>query len=201
MAAVSIVYFITCRRRIKVGITRRPLAERLYDLSVTNPDPITVIGTVPGGLGEERIIHRRLVEYRIGREWFRDEPGARRIIAQCIAEPPIATKFNKPGRKQYVPPPPPEARVEPPNDAAHDRWRAHIAFCETHVPEMRTLPDGIRWAIKDAVDTARTIYLSLIWDISKEEYRDAAIKGVFTAFGRAELLIENHLTCARVLAS
>lgn len=67
----SIVYFIRqgIFGPVKIGITV-DLQHRLKSLQTGSPTPLFVLGTIPGGLNEEKILHSRFKAYRVSGEWF-----------------------------------------------------------------------------------------------------------------------------------
>lgn len=70
------VYFIRSGENgpIKIGKATGGAESRLSDLQTGNPERLTIVATVPGGLAVEAMFHRRFAAYRrpIG-EWF--DPG------------------------------------------------------------------------------------------------------------------------------
>lgn len=54
---------------IKIGFALDPRV-RIRALQTASPEPLLVLGLVPGGSSREAEIHRQLREYRINREWF-----------------------------------------------------------------------------------------------------------------------------------
>jgi len=62
---------------IKVGFTstaKGPL-KRVETLQVGNPVRLRLLATVPGGLEDERYLHKLFAEHRIGGEWFTPAPA------------------------------------------------------------------------------------------------------------------------------
>jgi hypothetical protein len=77
------VYFASNASRIKVGIARNVQA-RLRAIGRHLPEPIELLGSVPGSFELERAIHRRLGEHRINHEWFRDCLSVRALIKRIL---------------------------------------------------------------------------------------------------------------------
>lgn len=69
----SCVYFAQSGSKVKIGWSRR-VAARLADLQIGNPDPIKLIGMVPGGRARESELHRRFAHCRVSGEWFEAKP-------------------------------------------------------------------------------------------------------------------------------
>lgn len=79
----SVVYFIECCGRIKIGITEN-LKSRLAKISTYAPRPIALIGTVPGDFADEARFHIALSEYKSNGEWFLDCVEVRRVIEAAL---------------------------------------------------------------------------------------------------------------------
>jgi hypothetical protein len=65
----SVVYFISCRDCVKIGIAR-DTAFRLREMQVHCPYEMTLLGVTDGGRSVERGLHQRFARYRIRGEWF-----------------------------------------------------------------------------------------------------------------------------------
>jgi hypothetical protein len=82
------IYFIhdPISRRVKIGVAGDPYG-RLRALQTGNPNRLTMLGIIPGGLSEESALHRRFADYRgsIG-EWFRGEEGLLIEVQNILAE-------------------------------------------------------------------------------------------------------------------
>lgn len=72
--------------RIKVGKSET-IQTRLSELSRGSPFRLQLVGTMPGGFRQERIVHAKFAEYRTHGEWF--DPGPRLVafIRSLIDEP------------------------------------------------------------------------------------------------------------------
>jgi hypothetical protein len=66
---------------IKIGTTRF-MRDRLASLRVGSPQPLTLLGVMPGDLGMERHIHGRFSHLRLKGEWFEPAPELLRFIAE-----------------------------------------------------------------------------------------------------------------------
>jgi hypothetical protein len=73
------VYFAKSGDAVKIGVSN-DVPSRLHALAAGNPDPITLIGSVPGDERVEHAIHARLSAHRIHREWFSDCPDLRDLL-------------------------------------------------------------------------------------------------------------------------
>lgn len=75
------IYFAYCGSldRLKIGTTTE-LKKRLSALQTGCPEPLELIGTIPGGRVEEAALHREFQHLRLKGEWFRgDEQMMERI--------------------------------------------------------------------------------------------------------------------------
>lgn len=59
---------------VKIGFTSSDPNLRLRDLNVGHPYKLKIVDTVPGTLGTESAIHRRLKHIWIRGEWFQESP-------------------------------------------------------------------------------------------------------------------------------
>ncbi len=66
------IYFVRCaaRNAIKIGMAEDP-SKRLRALQTACPDPLEMLGTVPGERKQEKEFHRKFTHLRILGEWFR----------------------------------------------------------------------------------------------------------------------------------
>ena len=80
----SVVYFLECKGRIKVGFSRQ-LPRRIATLGSGNPDRITLLATLPGGRSLESRIHADLAAHRHKNEWFDDCAEVRAAITKFSA--------------------------------------------------------------------------------------------------------------------
>ncbi len=70
IASRSVTYAIVTigRPRVKIGKSTNVKA-RLRDLQTAAPDPLAILGTIPGDREEE--LHARFAKVRLRGEWFR----------------------------------------------------------------------------------------------------------------------------------
>jgi hypothetical protein len=80
----SVVYFIEAGGRIKVG-TSRKLFERIRDMQIGSPVPLSLIGYIVGDRTLEASLHVELQPYRAHGEWFSDVPQVRHVIQRYLA--------------------------------------------------------------------------------------------------------------------
>lgn len=74
------IYFATVGSRIKVGVSNNPLV-RLRQLSRdAGGEPVTLIGSIKGGVKIEKAIHKAMALYRIKGEFYHDCPETRATI-------------------------------------------------------------------------------------------------------------------------
>lgn len=101
---MSVVYFIECVGRIKIGYST-DLKGRMVALATGAPDALTLIAAIDGTVQVERAIHRHLDEYRIKGEWFADCPAVRATIERLVAEGPGAIGFSEEEATESATPP------------------------------------------------------------------------------------------------
>lgn len=74
LGKVTTLYFIESGEFVKVGLAD-DVQRRLHDLQLGNPLPLRLAHrrTIPRALNKqvERLVHGRLGEWSVGREWFR----------------------------------------------------------------------------------------------------------------------------------
>jgi hypothetical protein len=78
------IYFIRAATgHIKIGTALNP-TTRLADLQVGNPQPLELIGAVPGSRAQEKALHAEFAEHRSIREWFNPTPALLERIQQML---------------------------------------------------------------------------------------------------------------------
>lgn len=70
-----IIYFIQNHNTkfIKIGTTN-DFKKRLDKFKTYNPEPLIVLGTIPGSYKLEKLIHNLFIKYKFNREWFYNNP-------------------------------------------------------------------------------------------------------------------------------
>lgn len=65
------VYFILDRQRsaVKIDFSRDP-KQRLQNLQTSNPHPLELLATTPGGWELEQRLHQHYAPWRLSGEWF-----------------------------------------------------------------------------------------------------------------------------------
>jgi len=83
-----VIYFIqnTLNQAVKIGTSGQP-SRRLSALRTASPDPLAMLGVIPGNAPEEADLHRRFASWRITGEWFRGERELLDAIQQLMAAP------------------------------------------------------------------------------------------------------------------
>ena len=78
----QVVYFAqgAISQLIKIGTTTN-LKKRLQALRTGSPEPLVLLGAIPGGDQEERELHQRFSSQRINGEWFSPSPELLRAAA------------------------------------------------------------------------------------------------------------------------
>lgn len=66
----GVVYFIESDGKVKIGFTG-DLKSRMGAIATTSPSPITLLGSIPGTMKDEKELHKRLEHYRCHGEWFK----------------------------------------------------------------------------------------------------------------------------------
>lgn len=68
----QLVYFIQAAEsgRVKIGIAANPV-RRLAELQTGSPEPLRILGVIPGGARLESQLHARFADDRLHGEWFR----------------------------------------------------------------------------------------------------------------------------------
>lgn len=75
------VYFLRSRDLIKIGFSDN-VAARVAAQITSNPFGCAFIGYMPGGREVERHLHQKFAEHRAHGEWFRENEGLTRFIAE-----------------------------------------------------------------------------------------------------------------------
>lgn len=78
--AHTYLYVVEETSAVKLGIAARNLANRLSNLQVGNPRPLTLIAYLPATLALERFLHGWLSSERVAGEWFNK---SRRVYEVC----------------------------------------------------------------------------------------------------------------------
>ena len=68
---------------VKIGIAD-DVPRRLSALQIGNPNPLTLVGTIPGGPREESKLHRQFATHHRRGEWFSSTPGIMAAIRDLI---------------------------------------------------------------------------------------------------------------------
>ena len=66
----NVVYFIRAGDFIKIGFTSKNVAARVRDFKTGCTLPTEILGTMPGGISDERQLHSRFAHLRSSGEWF-----------------------------------------------------------------------------------------------------------------------------------
>jgi len=85
-AETSVVYFLAAGPFIKIGKGSGDATKRASELQTGCPYPITILATMPGGVREEKALHRRFARIRAHGEWFRAEDFLLNFIASIVDE-------------------------------------------------------------------------------------------------------------------
>ncbi|WP_422923092.1 GIY-YIG nuclease family protein [Singulisphaera sp. PoT] len=91
------VYFIRDRvaRAIKIGTARDP-RKRLAALQTGNPNPLKLMGTIPGGEHEEAQLHARFSAHRGLGEWFEADANFVSEVVRLIEDARKASPLSSP---------------------------------------------------------------------------------------------------------
>lgn len=93
----QLVYFALCEDRIKIGISQN-IGKRLSQLRTGAAAPITLLAACEGGAGVEKALHRKLRQFHIDGEWYRDCPDLRAAIQNSLNNFPAAKPHQISGR-------------------------------------------------------------------------------------------------------
>lgn len=78
------VYLIEAGGLYKIGMTRRPVRDRLAELQAGSPVKLTLIASGAGGYPQEAALHLEFRECRQHGEWFRLGPKQLRHAIGCV---------------------------------------------------------------------------------------------------------------------
>ena len=67
---MTLVYLLRAGNRYKIGYTTSAVEQRIKSLQTGNPLKIELLGTMPGTLKDERMLHAKYHAYRVEGEWF-----------------------------------------------------------------------------------------------------------------------------------
>ena len=84
------VYFIRCGGRVKIGTSDNPRL-RVAECQTGNPEPIELLGTIPGTRTLEAALHARFAHLRGLGEWFELAGDLRSYIRQALKDWPYDT--------------------------------------------------------------------------------------------------------------
>lgn len=142
---MSIVYFIRSGSAgaIKVGTTNN-LPYRLKALDC-GPEPLSVIGTVPGGRFLEKAIHTALLPYRRRLEWFKPTDEVLAFVEAALADPDGIPSLAK----EYM--------------ARHDAHRATVNL------DARNAVGAISWAVDRICKRESVIAVAQIGGVSDDQ--------------------------------
>lgn len=78
------IYFVECGGLVKIG-KATDVRARLSSMQTGNPEPMTLLGEVPGGRADESDLHQRFRSFRVRGEWFRYSGELRTFIDETVA--------------------------------------------------------------------------------------------------------------------
>lgn len=79
------IYFIRSGDFVKIGVSDNPRG-RIAAIQTSNPNPIEVLGIVPGSYELEAELHQRFAHLRHKNEWFRDTKPIRQTIDDLLSK-------------------------------------------------------------------------------------------------------------------
>lgn len=129
------IYFIRAVNSgaIKIGVSNDP-RRRLESMQTGSPEPLELLGVLPGGVDEERRLHQRFAAYRIHGEWFRGDETLTRAI-EVLTLKPIDELLDEKSAEAWLIMG--ELLCEAPED-----WEQVTLFCvRRQVPDDRLFPD------------------------------------------------------------
>jgi len=88
------VYFLrtSCGRYVKIGYAM-DVSKRVTAIDLCHPEPLTLLGSVPGNPRIEKFFHRKFKDLRVRGEWFRLAAEIEQLI-QEYADPQTLSKKN-----------------------------------------------------------------------------------------------------------
>jgi Meiotically up-regulated gene 113 len=94
------VYFAQAGKSgpIKIG-TARDVWTRLASLQTGSAATLHLLGVVPGGLADEKVLHQRFARHRIRGEWFKPAAALRTYITKHASMPEPARR-QEPARPE-----------------------------------------------------------------------------------------------------
>ncbi len=89
LKTASRIYFIQAVSggAVKIGTTSQRVGSRLNQIQTGHPEPLQLLGWLPGGRGVESRIHAIFADERLRGEWFAATPRLTSFITHC-ANPP-----------------------------------------------------------------------------------------------------------------
>jgi hypothetical protein len=80
------VYIMECCGFYKIGVAR-DVAVRQGNLQAANPFPIRLVASFESSapLRDEKRLHAELIEYAVGREWFRGSPAFEDALVNAVS--------------------------------------------------------------------------------------------------------------------
>lgn len=101
------IYFIQARPsgHVKIGYTGNDPARRLAALQTGSPEPLSLLGSIDGGIEAEKALHARFAEHRLrpDGEWFAPADEVMTAIGEMLTpEPDYPVLFGKTIRSVYL---------------------------------------------------------------------------------------------------
>ena len=200
------VYFLqdSLSKDIKIGSGGSP-KQRRADLQTGNPRRLVLLGSMPGGKPEEKMLHRQFAQYRLnegGKEWFRYDPTFFKTLQMMLVRSGTpSTVEDELQRRQEcryglrgV-----EVSVFGINDVFkvhHSRWNYKESLVLDLYPSDQPPPRSL-WQNETEemrqVEQAGGIVFRRLSDWIGEEWPDGSIKGV--AVDQCVLLSEWPIVC------
>lgn len=69
---------------IKIGFTSSLAEKRMAQLQTGHYEKLHLLGTIPGLISDEKLLHKELVNYNIHGEWFEPKPELLMVISDVI---------------------------------------------------------------------------------------------------------------------
>lgn len=184
------IYFLQGQdsKRIKIGYTEWDPINRLATFQTGSPEKLTLLGSKPGSMKDERTIHRKFVADCVGGEWFNPSDELMDFIESECAQN-TATAFNIPptrARGRTKSESESETKSETHSSATPDGADAAVCVAEEMPPPPKALARSTSPAFRQYIGA----YLAAGVALSDEDVYLAA-KGTkqtpgFYSYGRAE---------------
>lgn len=162
------IYFIRSGEYVKIGVSDNPRG-RITAIQTSNPNPIEVLGIVPGSYDLEAELHQRFSFLHHKNEWFQDAEPIRRVISDLVSEQQSTPQAIEPDYDEWrfeVKRKPRKARRKNAGSTAGEKWyywviRVHSSgkrlyygnLGDMHLPGIQIDTDGLNSKFRRMAET------------------------------------------------